>query len=170
MAVIVFLPDVDEIKGHRKGVQFDISQAGNIAKRRTSGVNRQTDLRMEYRSILKAANQFFWDLNDGQKNLWFTFAIMSGIEGPGGQNSVQRACAGFFACALNAFKAGDGFPSVPGPPTPIGGVTFTNLIRLDKDTVRATFNPSPAGNQNRIYLRQGLPGPGHRNWKAIDGY
>ena len=170
MATIVFLDDVAPIKGHRRGLAFDISQAGYIVKRRPSPINHQTDLRMIYRRLLKDGNQFYWDLNIGQRNLWSTFAALSGITGPYGQGGHQAGCAAFFACALNSHFAGDGFPVAPGPPLPVVGVTFTNLIRIDKDTVRATFNPSPAGANNRLYLRQGLPGPGFRNWKHFDGY
>ncbi len=170
MATIVFLPDIDEIIGSRRGLTFDKSQAGNYVKKRPSPINHQTNLRMKYRSILWAANDFFWNLNQGQMNLWAIFAENSGIGGPWGMKKNQQACAGFFSCAVNAEIAGDGFPPVPGSPVPIGGVTFTNLVQIDKDTVRATFNPSPAGAQNRIYLRQALPGPGYRRWSAADGY
>lgn len=170
MATIVFLDDVDEFSGSRLGVTFDKSQAGPYVKKRPSPVNPDTNLRNQYRSILKDANTFFWALNIGQKNLWEIFAAASGITGPWGQTKTQQACAGFFACAVNAFFAGDGFPVAPGPPLPIGGVTFTALARIDKDTVRATFNPSPAGAQKRIYLRQAIPGPGVRRWSAADGY
>ena len=92
------------------------------------------------------------------------------ITGPYGMTGTMQANAGFFACALNAKTAGDGFPTIPGPAIPIAGVTFTALTWIDKDTLRATFNPSPAGATNRIYLRQALPGPGVRRWAPIDGY
>lgn len=170
MATIVFDEGVDAIQGSRQGVTFDKSQAGPYAKKRPSPINSQTTAKMLNRSYLKDANTFFWALNAAQKNLWRIFAAGSGITGPYGMTGVQQACAGFFACALNAKTAGDGFPTVPGPPTPIGGVTFTALTWVDKDTVRATFNPSPAGANNRIYLRQALPGPGVRRWSAVDGY
>lgn len=125
---------------------------------------------MILRRNLYNANNFFWALNAGQKILWQTFAAASGITGPYGSTGVQQACAGFFACALNAFTAGDGFPVAPGVPTPIISVPFTGLTRIDKDTVRATFFPAPIGAQRRIYLRQALPGPGVRRWSAADGY
>lgn len=170
MATIVFSDGVDKIAGSRQGVTFDKSQAGPYAKKRPSPINSQSNAKMLNRKILRDANTFFWALNAGQKNLWRIFAANSGITGPYGMTGVQQGCAGFFACAINAFTAGNGFPTVPGPPTPIVGVTFTALTWIDKDTVRATFNPSPAGAGKRIYLRQALPGPGIRRWSAVDGY
>lgn len=170
MATIVFADGVDVIKGSRSGLTFDISQAGNYVKKRPFPINRLTNPRMLLRRNLKAANDFFWALTAAQKNLWRAFAAASGITGPYGMTGILQANAGFFACAIVANDAGDGFPTVPGPPNPIGGVTFTALTWIDKDTVRATFNPSPAGANNHIYLRQALPGPGVRRWSAADGY
>ncbi len=170
MAIIAFLDGVDPITGSRRGVTFDVSQAGPIAKRRPSPINSLTNLRMEYRLILKQANQFFWDLNAGQKILWDTFANLAGIAGPWGMTKNQRACAAFFSCAVNAYYAGDGFPVAPGPVPPIVAPAVSALARIDKDTVRATFFPTPAGAQLRIYLRQAFPGPGVRRWSKYDGY
>ena len=170
MATIVFDDPAEEFAGSRRGLTFDKSQAGPYVKKRPSPVDHHTNPRMLLRRNLKAANQFFWNLNAGQKNLWEIFAAASGITGPYGQTKLQQACAGFFACAITANDAGDGFPIVPGPPNPIGGVTFTNLTVIDKDTIRATFNPSPAGAAKRVYLRQALPGPGVRRWSPADGY
>ncbi len=170
MAVIVYLEGINVIKGSRRGVTFDVSQASWIVKRKPSPTNPSGQARNRTRSILKDCNTFFWALNMGQKALWSTFGGLSGITGPYGANGLQRACAAFFACAVNSFTAGDGFPVAPGPALPIVGVTFTNLLRIDKDTVRATFNPSPAGASKRIYLRQALPGPGVRRWEPFDGY
>lgn len=170
MATIVFDDPAAEFAGSRRGLTFDKSQAGAYVKKRPSPINHQTTPRMQTRLWLKEANQFFWDLNMGQKTLWEVFAAASGITGPYGATGVQQACAGFFACALNAQATGDGYPTAPGPPVPIVGVTFTALVRIDKDTVRATFNPSPIGGQKHIYLRQALPGPGIRRWSAADGY
>ena len=170
MAVIVYNEEVDPIQGTRQGLTFDVSQAGHIVKRKATPINPQSNVRNEYRSILYRANKFYWELTIGQRNLWTIFAANSGITGPWGQTKHQQGCAGFFACAVNAFFAGDGFPVAPGPPLPIVGVTFTNLIRSDKDTVRAPFNPSPAGAINRIYVRQSLPGPGVKRWGPADGY
>lgn len=170
MAIIVFLDGVDEIKGHRQGCQFDISQAGNIVKKRNCPVNHQTNLRMKVRSLLKATNQYFWNMDHAQKRAWFFWAAANGIDGPYGAPGLQQACAGFFSVQLNARIAGDPFYIPPPGNLPLAGVNFTNLTRINKDTIRATFNPSPAGAANRIYLRQSLPGPGHRNWKPLDGY
>lgn len=170
MANIVFLDGIDEIIGSRQGITFDCSQAGNYAKKRPSPINHQTNPRMHLRRNLKAANDFFWNLTAAQKNLWQIFGAASGITGPYGQTGPLQANAAFFACALVANDAGDGFPTVPGPPNPIAGVTFTALTHIDNNTVRATFNPSPAGPNNRIYLRQAIPGPGVRRWGPVDGY
>lgn len=170
MAIIDYLDGVDPIQGSRRGVTFDVSQAGPIAKRRASPINPQSESRNEYRKILRAANNFFWALNSGQKTLWQTFAGLAGITGPGGDNGIQAACAAFFSCAVNAFVADGEFPSVPGPPPPIVGVTVSDLVRIDKDTVRATFTPSPAAAAHRLYVRQALPGPGYRRWGPADGY
>ncbi|MBA7695237.1 hypothetical protein ES703_103859 [subsurface metagenome] len=101
---------------------------------------------------------------------WANWAQANDIPGPWGMRKHQQGCAGFFTVVLNARIAGD--PFYPNPPgnLPLPGVTFTNLARIDKDTIRATFNPSPAGPNNRIYLRQGRPGPGYRRWSVYDGY
>ena len=170
MAVIVFANGIDPITGSRRGVTFDVSQAGSIAKRKPSPVNHQTTDRMKVRAILKATNEYFWNLTHLQKMLWGGWADDNGIQGPYSYSGYQWGCAGFFAVELNAALAGDPFyPNPPGP-LPLPGVTFTNLIRLDKDTIQATFHPSPAGLTNRIYLRQGRPGPGVRRWSVYDGY
>lgn len=170
MAIIDYLDGVAPIQGSRRGVTFDVSQAGPIAKRKAMPINPQTNLRNQYRLIIKNANDFFWALNAGQKNLWKTFGIASGITGPWGMGGNQLACASFFHCAVNAYFAGDGYPVVPGPPVPVVGVTFSALVRIDNTTIRATFLPNPAGANNRIYLRQALPGPGVRRWGPADGY
>lgn len=170
MANIVFLDGIDEIIGSRRGVTFDRSQAGNYAKKRPSPINHQTTARMKLRSILKATNLYFWTMTNAQKNAWATWAAANGITGPFGMSKQQAGCAGFYAVQINARLAGDPFYIVPPGNLPLAGVTFTNLVRIDKDTIRATFNPSPAGLINRIYLRQALPGPGVRRWSAVDGY
>lgn len=170
MATIVFLDGVDPITGSRRGVTFDVSQAGAIAKRRPSPVNHQTNLRMQIRKLLKETNAYFWNLTAGQKTAWANWAQANDIPGPWGMRKHQQGCAGFFAVELNARIAGDPFYIAPPGNLPLAGVTFTNLTRIDKDTIRATFNPSPAGANNRIYLRQTLPGPGYRRWSVYDGY
>lgn len=170
MATIVFADGVDEIVGSRRGITFDKSQAGPYAKKRPSPINPQTNPRMILRRNLKETNDFYWALNVGQKTLWTTFATNAGITGPYGSAGVQRGCAGFFSCAINARAAGDPFPVAPGAVPPIVGPAITALDRIGKDTIRATFNPSPIGAQKRIYLRQALPGPGIRRWSAADGY
>lgn len=170
MATIVFLDGVDEIIGSRQGLTFDKSQAGNYVKKKPSPINHQTTDRMKLRTLLKATNEYFWNLTNNQQLAWGTWAIANGITGPYGQKKNQAGCAGFFAVQLNARLAGD--PFYPNPPgnLPLHGVDFTSLLRINKDTIRATFNPSPAGAANRIYLRQGLPGPGYRRWSRADGY
>ena len=170
MATIVFLDGVDEIIGSRRGLTFDKSQAGNYVKKRPSPTNHQTNLRMKVRSLLKATNEYFWNLPFAVRVNWGFWADGNGIHGPYGACMEQGGCAGFFAVELNARLAGD--PFYPNPPgnLPLPGVTFTNLARIDKDTIRATFNPSPAGADDRIYLRQTLPGAGYRRWSRADGY
>ena len=170
MATIVFTDPADEFIGSRYGLTFDRSQAGNYVKKKPSPNNHQTNDRMKLRALLKATNAYFWNLTNAQKNTWGTWAIANGITGPFGQKKQQAGCAGFYAVQLNARLAGD--PFYPNPPDnlPLPGVTFTNLQRIDQVTIRATFNPSPAGALNRIYLRQGLPGPGVRRWAPVDGY
>lgn len=170
MATIVFLDAVAEIIGSRRGLTFDRSQAGNYVKKRPSPINHQTNARMKIRTILKATNQYYWNLTAVQRTAWSNWAQANGIDGPWGQTKHQQGCAGFFAVQLNARIAGDPFYIAPPGNIPLPGVTFTDLVRIDKDTIRATFNPSPAGADDRIYLRQGLPGPGHRRWEKIDGY
>lgn len=170
MATIVFLDGVDEIIGSIKGLTFDKSQAGNYVKKRPAPINHQTNDRMQLRSLLKATNEYFWNLNNAKQLAWGTWAIANGITGPYGMSKHQAGCAGIFAVQLNARLAGDPFYQNPPGNLPLPGVTFTNLVRIDKDTIRATFNPSPAGANDRIYLRQALPGPGVRRWSAADGY
>jgi len=170
MATIVYLDGIDPISGSRRGITFDVSQAGTIAKRKPSPVNHQTTPRMKLRTLLKATNEYFWNLPHAKQLDWGWWAALNGIRGPYGARFEQGGCAGFFAVQLNARIAGD--PFYPNPPgnLPLPGVAFTNLARIDKDTIRATFNPSPAGPANRIYLRQGIPGPGVRRWSIYDGY
>ena len=170
MATIVFLDGIDEIIGSRRGITFDRSQAGNYAKKRPSPTNPHTNSRSKLRLILKEVNTYFWALPPAKKTLWSTWAAANNISGPWGMLKDQQACAAFFTVALNARLAG--YPLYQNPPgnLPAPGVTFTNLTRIDKDTVRATFNPSPSGAWRYLYLRQALPGPGVRRWSTADGY
>ena len=170
MAVIVFLEDVDPIKGHRRGICFDISQAGYIAKRRPSPINHQTTPRMYVRRLLKSTNQYFWDLTNGQRTAWANLAAVSGVTGPYGQAGHQAGCAMFFKLVLNAQLAGDPIYGNHPPHNPVIPPTWLTLTRIDKDTIRVTFTASANWNAKRIYLRQARPSPGHRNWKPLDGY
>lgn len=170
MAVIVFLDDVDPITGSRRGVTFDVSQAGAIAKRRPSPVNHQTNDRMKVRSLLKFTNQYFWDLTAGQKTAWANLAAADGTTGPYEMTKWQAGCAMFFKLVLNAQLAGDPIYGNHPPHNPTLPPTWLTLTRIDKDTVRVTFNPSAAWNTKRIYLRQAIPGPGVRRWSFYDGY
>ena len=170
MATIVFLDGVDEFAGSRQGLTFDKSQAGPYVKKRPSPINHQTNLRMKVRSFLRPTNAYYWNLTAPQRTAWTTWAAVNSITGPFGMTNQQAGCAAFFAVQLNARLAGDPFYVVPPGNLPLAGVTFTNLVRIDKDTIRATFNPSPAGADDRIFLRQSLPGPGVRRWSAADGY
>lgn len=170
MATIVFLDGVDEIIGSRRGVTFDRSQAGNYVKKRPSPVNHQTNARMKLRTILKAANQYYWNLTAGQKTAWGNLAAARGITGPWGMTKSQAGCAMFFSLQINNYIAGDGFYANHPPHNPIIPPTWLTLTRIDKDTIRVTFNPSANWNLKHIYLRQALPGPGVRRWSAADGY
>lgn len=170
MATIVFLDGVAPIVGSRRGLTFDCSQAGAYVKKRPSPINHQTNDRMKIRALLKETNAYFWSLDWAQKRAWHFWAAANGITGPYGAAGFQAACAAFFTVELNAKIAGDNFYIPPPGNLPLVGVTFTALDRIDKDTIRATFNPSPAGAANRIFLRQTLPGPGYRRRTKIDGY
>lgn len=170
MAIIAYLDGVDAIQGSRRGLTFDVSQAGPIVKRRPSPINHQTDDRMQIRLILKQANQFFWDLTAGQKNAWKNLAAASGITGPGGDNSVQAGCAMFFKLQINNYIAGDGFYANHPPHNPVIPPIWLTQTRIDNNTIRVTFTASANWNLKHIYLRQGLPGPGVRRWAPTDGY
>lgn len=170
MANIVFLPGIAEIIGSRRGLTFDKAQAGNYVKKRPSPINPSTTPRAHLRRILKDANAYFWKMTPAQKTAWAAWAQTNGITGPYGMRKDQQACAGFFTVQINAALAGDSFYTTPPANLPLAGVTFTNLQRINSTTIRATFNPSPAGASNRIYLRQAIPGPGVRRWSAGDGY
>ncbi len=170
MATIVFLDGITPITGSRRGVTFDVSQAGPYVKKRPSPIDHHTTPRMKLRTLLKATNQYYWNLTNLQKLAWAAWAWANDIDAPWGFYRYQKGCAAFFSVQLNARIAGDPFYIPPPGNLPLPGVTFTNLVRIDKDTIRATFNPSPAGAANRIYLRQALPGPGVRRWSAADGY
>lgn len=170
MANIVFLDGIEEIIGSRRGVTFDRAQAGNYAKKRPSPINHQTPARMQLRSILRLANAYYWSLTAAQRQVWADWGQTNGITGPYGMRKDQQGCAAFYAVQINARLAGDPFYVTPPGNLPLPGVTFTNLARIDQNTIRATFNPSPSGITNRIYLRQGTPGPGYRRWSQADGY
>ncbi len=170
MATIVFLPQQDAITGSIKGVTFDVSQAGPIAKRRPSPCNSQTNDRMRLRSILKATNAYYWTLTPEQMFNWAVWTANNVSLPPFGMDQRIAGCYGFFTVELNARLAGDPFYANPPGNLPLPGVTFTALQRIDKDTIRATFNPTPAGANDRIFLRQTLPGPGYRRWSFYDGY
>ena len=170
MATINYLDGIDPIQGSRRGLTFDVSQAGPTVKRRPSPINHQTDARMNLRLILKQANQFFWNLTAGQKTAWANLAHASGVTGPYGMRGVQAGCAMFFKLQINNYLAGDGFYANHPPHNPIIPPTWLTLTRINTTTIRVTFNPSAAWISKHIYLRQGLPGPGVRRWSPADGY
>lgn len=170
MATIVFLDGIDPITGSRRGVTFDVSQAGSIAKRRPSPVNHQTTLRMQIRLLLKATNQYFWNLTKLQRLAWGAWAFANGITGPYGKKAEQGGCAGFFSLQLNARIAGDSFYNTPPGNQPLVGFTPLTLTRIADYTIRLTFAPSPTGGWRRLYIRQAFPGPGYRRWSVYDGY
>ncbi len=170
MAIISYLPDVDEINGSRRGLTFDVSQAGPIVKRRPSPVNHQTNLRMVIRLYLRQTNAFYWNLTAGQKTNWGILAAAEGVTGPYGMTKWQAGCAMFFKIALNALIAGDGLYANHPPHNPVTPPTWLTVNRIDKDTIRVTFIPSAQWLQKRIYLRQSKPGPGFRNWNQYDSY
>jgi len=82
----------------------------------------------------------------------------------------QWGNAGFISVQVNARLAGDSFYVIPPDIEPPEPLDFTDLIRIDKDTIRATFNPSPAGPDHRIFLRQTLPTPGAPTGDQTNGY
>lgn len=170
MATIVYSEEVDPITHTLQGVTFATSQAGTYAKKRPSPINHQTTGRMANRSILSAAGSFFWSLTNAQKKAWAIWAEDNGIPKPFSVGMYQWGNAGFLQLQVPARAAGDSFYITPPPDLPHTGVTFTALTRIDKDTIRATFNPTPAGANNRIYLRQTLPTPGVRRRSSDDGY
>ena len=170
MATIVFEDPDDEFTGRIRGTTFSISQAGHYVKRRPSPINSQRTARMKNRLIFRERYEFWVNLDSGQKSNWATFAALSGITGPFGRGGPEAGFAAFTSCAINNRASGHGYPTAPGPPVPIVGVNFTALVRIDLNTVRATFNPSPTGGTKHIYLRQALPGPGVRRWDPANGY
>jgi len=170
MATIVFGYEVDPIAGSRHGNTFGKSQAGHSVKKRPSPINHQTTDRMKLRTILSAAGTYFWGLTNAQKKAWAVWAEHQGIPKPFSVGMYQWGHAGFCTVEVNARIAGDSFYIAPPNDLPHDGVTFTNLLRIDKDTIRATFNPSPAGAANRIFLRQTLPAAGIRRLDQANGY
>jgi len=170
MATIVFAQDVDPIHGSRSGNTFSTGQAGPYVKRRPSPINPGHTHRLTNRSILSAAGKYYWPLTNAQKKPWIAWALRQGYTPPFTDAWYQLGYAGFCHVEVNARIAGDPFYLVPPADLPHIGVTFTNLTRIDKNTIRATFNPSPAGPTNRIFLRQTLPTPGVRNWDVANGY
>lgn len=157
MATIDFLDGIDPITGSRRGVTFDVSQAGPTAKKRPAPVNTQTNRRLELRSIMHATNQYYWNLTPAQKAAWSAWGAANGITGPYGCAGVQRGCAAYFKLLIRARMAGDPFYNNPPNGIPVAGVTITNLIRIDENTIRTTFNPSPAGANNRVGMMQTIP-------------
>lgn len=170
MANIVFSEGIDEIKGSIQGVTFDISQAGNYAKKRPSPINHQTNDRMQLRRILATVNAFFWNMTAGQKTAWGVLAAAAGITGPHGMTKWQAGCAYFFKLELNAYLAGDPLYANHAPHAAVTPPTNITLARIDNNTIRTTFTASAQWVSKRIYLRQGLPGPGVRRWSPGDGY
>ncbi len=170
MATIVFDDPDDEFTGKLRGLTFSKSQAGFSIRSKQTPINPQPTDRMKNRLIVREMYQFYANLDFGQKTLWAVFATQSGIPGPVGIGGPQAAFPAFVSCAVNARHAEDVYPPVPGPPTPIMGPSFTSLVLVDENTVRAAFTPSPIGTQKHVYLRQALPGPGVRRWDPANGY
>ncbi|KKN03868.1 hypothetical protein LCGC14_1103450 [marine sediment metagenome] len=170
MAILVYDPTVDPIEKSLNGLTFGKSKGGIVVRRRPSPVNHQTTPRMTNRAILSTAAKFFWPLTNDQKKAWMVWGNANGIVKPFAQGPYQLANAAFLTVEVNALTAGDPLYIIPPGNLPLPGVTFTDLTRIDKNTIRATFNPSPAGPSDRIFLRQTLPNPGFREWKIIDGY
>ncbi len=170
MATIVFLDPDDEFAGSIRGLTFDKSQAGAYVKKRPAPVNHQTNRREKTWALIRQAQTFYWAMNMGQKLAWSSWGLTMGITGPYGSGGVQRGYPAFFSVMLNAMIAGDPIYTVPPPPIPLAGVTVTAITRFSDTNIRIQFNPSPAGANNRIFLRQAIPGPGVKRWSKVDGY
>lgn len=170
MATIVFTDPADEFAGSIRGLTFDKSQAGPYVKRRPAPVNHQTNKREKTWALIRTANTYFWAMTNAQKTAWSNWAAANSIGGPWGSTGHQRGYAGFFTVQLNASIAGDPLYIPPPGNLPLIGVTFTSLTRISDTITRADFNPSPAGTNNRVFLRQALPGPGVKRWAKGDGY
>ncbi len=132
MATIVFDDPAEEFRGSRRGLTFDCSQAGAYVKKRPSPINHQTNDRMHLRRILKAANQYYWNLTAGQKTAWSNLAAASGITGPWGQTKWQAGCAMFFKLQLNNYIAGDGFYANHPPHNPVIPPTWNSFAPSSK--------------------------------------
>lgn len=170
MATIVFDEEIDPITGSIHGLTFATSQAGSYVKRRPSPIQHHTNELMKLRSILSAAGKFFAPLTNPQKRAWAIWASENGIPLPFPGGWLQQGFAGFCTVEVNANLAGDSFYITPPDELPNDGVVFSDLVLIDKDTVRATFLPAQADADDRIYLRQAVPGPGFRQWDPANGY
>lgn len=170
MATLVFFPEVDPIADSRQGVTFSTGPAGTYAKRRPAPINRQTTHRQNTRAILSAAGKYFWSLPNGLKKLWANWGNANGITKPFPKGVYQLANAAFLCVEVPAKIAGDPFYATPPGNLPLTGVTFLTLTRINNNTIRATFSPSPAGTYHRICLRQAIPGPGVRRTEIQNGY
>lgn len=170
MAIIDYDYTVDPIHGSRQGNTFTTSQGGATVKRRPSPINPGYTHRSSIRSIMSAAGKRYWAFPNWLKLHWTVWGENNGMTKPFPKGIYQLGNAAYLTVNVNAKIAGDSFYDGPPGNIPIPGVTFTNLVRIDTSTVRATFNPSPAGWGHRIYLRQAIPGPGVRRWDPANGY
>lgn len=168
MAIIIFDEEIDPITGTILGNTFSNSQAGPTVRRKSVPNQPDTARRNLNNILLQQIGKFFWPLTNTQKILWLRWAQRNGVPLPFPNGLYQQAYAAYLKCLVPARMAGDPLYTTPPPDLPYAGVTFNTLDHIDKDTIRATFTPSPAGSTRRIFLAQTLPTAGQENRTRVE--
>jgi len=170
MATIVFDEEIDPLVDSLLGITFGKSQAGDSIRRKSGPCVPNSDRRSFNWTILARIMINWKSMNATQQRTWGVWAGNNGISAPFGRGIFQQGYAAMLFVQVQAAMAGHVLYTNPPPNLPYMGVNFTNLVRIDKDTIRATFNPSPSGGFRHPYLRQTLPTPGRTDPTVADSY
>lgn len=170
MAIIVPIPGAWKKRAHLHGSVVLWTQGEWALRRKAGPCNRQTTPIMQNRTRLPLMHKNFDALTDPQKTGFSDWAWNNFIGDGIADRLDLHARMGYATSQLPALIAGDPPLITPTINPGFPGVNFTNCQLIDKDTIRLTFNPSPAGANFRIHLKQTLPGPGAKNPHIRDAY
>jgi len=170
MAIAAFIDVLPRARLQSKGSVFTSRGSRFVCRRVVRPTHRRTPAILTNRKNLKLMHQQFNTLSDAQKTAWGDWAWFNWWIP--GMLDRDRLFDRMGYCIVNHRQRLAGDPPIVAPPgaQPIAGATITNLTRIDANTVRVVFNPSPVGANNRIHVKQTLPTTGYRKHGMREAY